>query len=134
MMKKCTCDTDIDIPMLPELPACTCNFSAIPGLHSALAEGFESRAEASQVATLKAIPDTEFKQICQSNCCECAEANHYAAAVALKNRTFSICGSINVIETLSFKEKKRAKEQSEALAEKDNICVLNNFNGAVGEQ
>ena len=83
---------------------------------------------------MRAVPDTAFTQICQSNCCECAEASHMAVAAALKNRSFQIMGSINVIETLTVREKKRAAENSTSIQEKDTICVLNNQAGLGANQ
>ena len=69
-----------------------------------MAEGFEQRAEASNVVTLASVPDTAFTQICQSNCCECAEAVHASLSAATKNRTFTIAGAISVLETVEFAE------------------------------
>lgn len=117
------------VPPLTSLPPCPCNFSELPPLQSALSRGFEQRAEASQVATLKSVPDTAFTQICQSNCCECAEAVHASLASATKNRTFTISGSISVLEAVSFAESQNAAENSQSFEEKDTICVTNNLGG-----
>ena len=119
-------------PPVLTLPECPCVFSDLPGLGNGVSQGFEQRAEASQVATLSAIPDTSFTQICQSNCCECAESAHASIAAASKNRTFVISGAISVIETLEFSEESSAAENSQAREEKDTICVTNNQNGGLG--
>lgn len=104
----------------------------MPGLGAGLAQGFEQRAEATQVSQLSAVPDTGYSQICQSNCCECAEAAHAALAVQAKNRTFTIQGAISVLERVYFAERERAAENSESKSQKQSVCVTNNQNGGVG--
>ncbi len=86
------------------------------------------------MSQLAAVPDTEFNQICQTNCCECAEAAHAALAVQAKNRTFTIQGNISVLERVYFAERERAAENSQSVAEKKTVCVTTNDNGGLGAQ
>jgi len=111
---------------------CPCPFSELPGLGNGLSQGFEQRGEATQVTQLSAVPDTQFNQICQTNCCECAEAAHAALAIQAKNRTFTIAGSISVLEEVFFAERQRAAENSVSRSEKDTVCVTTNENGGLG--
>ena len=111
---------------------CPCNFTQLPGLGAGQSQGFEQRGEVTQVQSLSAVPDTQFNQICQTNCCECAESAHVALAIQAKNRTFTIQGAINVLERVYFAERERAAENSQSLAEKDTVCVTNNQNGGFG--
>lgn len=78
------------------------------------------------------IPDRRFDQICQTNCCECAEAAHAALAIQAKNRTFTIQGAISVLERVYLAERERAAENSESFAQKETVCVTTNANGGLG--
>lgn len=76
-----------------------------------------------------------YNQICQSNCCECAEAQQAATGAGSKNRTFTINGAITVIETVTNAENLSANEWSRAREEKDTVCVTTNqSNGALTGQ
>ncbi len=87
----CTCDLPSGALTLPELNVeCPCEFHNLPGLGAGVAQGYKQYAEATQSQELQAVPDTQFNQICQTNCCECAEAAHAALAIQAKNRTFTI--------------------------------------------
>lgn len=86
------------------------------------------------MSSLAAVPDTQFNQICQTNCCECAEAQQAALAVSTKNRTFTIAGSINVYEQVYFAERENAAEESQSRSEKNTVCVTTNENGGLGAQ
>lgn len=131
-------DCGEDIAQPPELNLttleCPCNFSALPGLGGGLSQSFQQRAEATQVSEVAAVPDTEFQQICQTNCCECAQAAHAALAVQAKNRTFTISGAISVLERVFLAERERAAEQAISEAEKNTVCVTNNANGGQGSE
>jgi hypothetical protein len=85
-----------------------------------------------QESNLKIVADTQYSQICQSNCCECAEEAHSSVATQQKNRTFSISGSIQVLENLYLQECGEAAEESYGRAEKDSICQRNNAQGGFG--
>ena len=118
---------------LPSLDVeCPCNFSQLPGLGAGISQGYKQHAEASQVTELNAVPDTQYNQICQTNCCECAESAHAALAIQAKNRTFTIQGAISVLERVYIAERERAAENSESFAEKDTVCVTTNENGGLG--
>lgn len=84
------------------------------------------------MSELAAVPDTQFNQFCQTNCCECAEAAHAALAVQAKNRVFNITGSISVLERVFFAERERAAEESISESQKETVCVTNNENGGLG--
>ncbi len=84
------------------------------------------------MSQLQAVPDTQFNQICQTECCECAEAQHAALAIQAKNRTFTIEGAISVLERVYYAERERAAEESQSKAEKDTVCVTSNQNGGLG--
>ena len=130
-----TCDVSLGDLNLPELNVeCPCNFSQLPGLGSGISQGYKQHAEASQVTELSAIPDSQYNQICQTNCCECAESAHAALAIQAKNRTFQIQGSISVLERVYLAERERAAENSESFAEKDTVCVTTNTNGGLGAE
>jgi len=81
---------------------------------------------------LSSVPDTQFSQICQSNCCACEEEAHASYQNEAKNRTFVIQGSISVLETLSKIEAGQARENSQGRSEKDTICQTNNNQGGLG--
>jgi len=112
--------------------SCPCNFSTLPGLGAGLSQGFQQFAEARQVQSLSATPDTQFNEICQTNCCECAESAHAALAIQAKNRTFTIQGAISVLERVYFAERERAAEEAISHSEKDTVCVTSNSNGGLG--
>jgi hypothetical protein len=125
---------DIPVPTIPviTLPECTCNFTVLPGLGAGINQGQSEEATVVQQSLLSTVPDTQFSQICQSNCCECAEEAHSSFANQQKNRTFSISGSIQVLENLYLQENGQAAEQSYGRAEKDSICQRNNAQGGLG--
>ena len=112
--------------------SCDCNFTHLPGLGAGQSQGFQQFAEARQVQSLSAVPDTQFNEICQTNCCECAESAHAALAIQAKNRTFTIQGAISVLERVYFAERERAAEESVSKSEKDTVCVTTNNNGGLG--
>ena len=129
------CEISVGNLNLPELDvSCPCNFSELPGLGAGISQGYKQHAEASQVTELNAVPDTQYNQICQTNCCECAESAHAALAIQAKNRTFNIQGSISVLERVYIAERERAAENSESVAEKDTVCVTTNTNGGLGAE
>jgi hypothetical protein len=121
-------DLSVDLPDLE----CPCNFTELPGLGAGLSQSFQQKAEATQVSQLAAVPDTQLNQVCQTNCCECAEAAHAALAIQAKNRTFTIEGSISVLERVYFAERERAAENSVSESQKDTVCVTTNENGGLG--
>jgi hypothetical protein len=128
----CWCDGDLaELPAV-ELPECPCNFQPLPGLGAGLNGGFENRAEVLQAELLRSVPDTQYSQICQSNCCSCEEEAHAGYTNQRKNRTFTISGSISVLETLRVQEQGRARENSEGYSEKNTICQTNNAEGGLG--
>lgn len=115
-----------------QLPECPCEFTNLPGLGSGLNNGYRTEAEAIQAEFLASVPDTQYSQICQSNCCACEEEAHAGYTNARKNRTFTIAGSISVLETLRIQEQGRARENSEGFSEKNTICQTNNAEGGLG--
>ena len=130
-----SCDVSVGNLDLPTLNVeCPCKFTELPGLGAGISQGYKQHAEASQVTELNAVPDTQFNQICQTNCCECAESAHAALAIQAKNRTFTIQGSISVLERVYLAERERAAENSESFAEKDTVCVTTNTNGGLGAE
>ena len=129
------CDVSLGSLDLPTLDVeCPCQFTQLPGLGAGISQGYKQHAEASQVTELNAVPDTQFNQICQTNCCECAESAHAALAIQAKNRTFTIQGAISVLERVYLAERERAAENSESFAEKDTVCVTTNENGGLGAE
>jgi hypothetical protein len=112
--------------------SCPCNQSSVPGLGSGQSQGFQQFAEARQVQSLSAVPDTQFTELQQTNCCECAESAHAALAIQAKNRTFTIQGAISVLERVYFAERERAAEEAISHSQKDTIVVTNNQNGGLG--
>ena len=129
----CQCDVSGESLNLPSLDvSCPCNFHQLPGLGAGLSQGYQQHVEATQVQELAATPDTEYNQICQTNCCECAEAAHAALAIQAKNRTFTIQGAISVLERVYLAERERSAENSESVSEKQTVCVTNNQNGGLG--
>ena len=130
---ECNCDISGANLGLPALNVeCPCAFHTLPGLGAGLSQGYQQHAEATQVSELAAVPDTQYNQICQTNCCECAEAAHAALAVQAKNRTFTIQGAISVLERVYLAERERSAENSESVAEKQTVCVTTNENGGLG--
>jgi hypothetical protein len=124
---QCTCDVNSENLSLPALNVeCPCAFHTLPGLGAGLSQGYQQHAEATQVSELAAVPDTQYNQICQTNCCECAEAAHAALAIQAKNRTFTIQGAISVLERVYLAERERSAENSESVAEKQTVCVTSN--------
>lgn len=131
----CTCELPTGALTLPELDvSCPCEFHNLPGLGAGVAQGYKQYAEATQSQELQAVPDVQFNQICQTNCCECAEAAHAALAIQAKNRTFTIQGAISVLERVYLAERERAAENSESFAEKQTVCVTTNENGGLGAE
>jgi len=129
----CQCDLSGESLNLPSLDvSCPCTFHQLPGLGAGLSQGYQQHVEATQVQELAATPDTEYNQICQTNCCECAEAAHAALAIQAKNRTFTIQGAISVLERVYLAERERSAENSESVSEKQTVCVTNNQNGGLG--
>jgi len=89
--------------------------------------------QALQAVALTEVPDTAFQQVCQTKCCECAESAQAAIAVQAKNRTFTISGSISVLEEVEFAQRERAAEQSQSQSQKQQVCETNQAsNGGVG--
>lgn len=115
-----------------QLPDCPCEFQPLPGLGAGINEGFRTEAEAYQAQFLASTPDTQYSQICQSNCCACEEEVHAGYTNQKKNRTFTIAGSISVLETLRVQEAGRARENSEGFSEKNTICQTNHAEGGLG--
>jgi hypothetical protein len=114
-----SCDVRLGNLDLPTLNVeCPCQFTQLPGLGAGISQGYKQHAEASQVTELNAVPDTQFNQICQTNCCECAESAHAALAIQAKNRTFTIQGAISVLERVYLAERERSAENSESVSEK----------------
>jgi len=81
---------------------------------------------------LASVPDTQYSQICQSNCCACEEEVHAGYTNQKKKRTFDIEGSISVLETLRVQDAGRARENSKGFSEKNTICQTNNAEGGLG--
>ena len=81
---------------------------------------------------MQSVPDTQYSQICQSNCCSCEEEAHAAYTNARNNRTFTLSGSISLLETLRVQEQGRGRENSQGYSEKDTICQTNNAEGGLG--
>lgn len=132
---ECQCDIGSENLNLPSLDvSCPCTFHQLPGLGAGLSQGYQQHVEATQVSELAATPDTEYNQICQTNCCECAEAAHAALAIQAKNRTFTIQGAISVLERVYLAERERSAENSESVSEKQTVCVTNNQNGGLGAE
>ncbi len=132
---QCSCDVNSANLGLPALNVeCPCAFHTLPGLGAGLSQGYQQHAEATQVSELAAVPDTQYNQICQTNCCECAEAAHAALAIQAKNRTFTIQGAISVLERVYLAERERSAENSESVAEKQTVCVTTNENGGLGAE
>jgi hypothetical protein len=77
-----------------------------------LNSGFSQEALALQQSLLTAVPDTQYSQICQTNCCSCEAEAHASYDKEEKNRTFVISGSISVLETLRKIESGQARENS----------------------
>lgn len=128
-----SCELDTSSLRLPALNVeCPCDFHTLPGLGAGLSQGYQQHAEATQVSELASVPDTQYNQICQTTCCECAEAAHAALAVQAKNRTFTIQGAISVLERVYLAERERSAENSESVAEKKTVCVTTNENGGLG--
>lgn len=133
--ESCQCDLGAENLSLPSLDvSCPCTFHQLPGLGAGLSQGYQQHVEATQVSELAATPDTEYNQICQTNCCECAEAAHAALAIQAKNRTFTIQGAISVLERVYLAERERSAENSESVSEKQTVCVTNNQNGGLGAE
>eukprot|EP00347_Sterkiella_histriomuscorum_P014626 403360162 len=120
-----------DLPSV-ELPECPCQFSELPGLGAGLNTGYSQEALVLQQNLLSTVPDTQYSQICQSNCCACEEEAHASYANEAKNRTFVIQGSISVLETLRKIEAGQARENSQGVSEKQTICQTNNAQGGLG--
>jgi hypothetical protein len=117
---------EIELPSV-DLPDCPCEFTDLSGgLGAGVNQGFTSSAQALSATVLTTVPDTEYDQICQSECCACEEEAHASYDKALKKRTFTINGSISVLETLSAIEKGQAKENSQGKSEKTSICQTQN--------
>ena len=128
-----SCDLS-NLGQIPEivLPECPCNFTELPGLGAGVNTGFSQEALALQQSLLTQVPDTQYSQICQSNCCACEEEAHAAYQNEAKNRTFVISGSISVLETLQKIEAGQARENSQGRSEKSTICQTNNNQGGLG--
>lgn len=109
-----------------QLPECPCQFTNLPGLGAGLNQGYSQEALVLQQNLLSSIPDTQYSQICQSNCCACEEEAHASYQNEAKNRTFVIQGSISVLETLSRVEAGQARENSQGISEKQTVCQTNN--------
>jgi hypothetical protein len=100
------CDVSVGNLDLPTLNVeCPCQFTQLPGLGAGISKGYKQHAEARQVTELNAVPDTQLNQIWQTNCCECAESADAALAIQAKNRTFTIQGSISVLERVYLAER-----------------------------
>lgn len=56
---------------LPDLPECDCGQVEMPALGAGVNTGFTAEAQALQSSLLTEVPDTQFTQYCQSNCCAC---------------------------------------------------------------
>lgn len=96
-------DCNINFGELPavQLPECPCQFTNLPGLGAGQNQGYSQEALVLQQNLLSSVPDTQYSQICQSNCCACEQEAHASYQNEAKNRTFVIQGSISVLETLS---------------------------------
>lgn len=77
LAQEISCEPTIQA-VLPPLVSleCPCNFTALPGLGAGINLGFSQDAAVVQEQHLDSVPDTQFTQICQSNCCECNEEAH----------------------------------------------------------
>lgn len=105
---------------------CPCEFSQLPQLGAGLTSNLASHLEQSQVQELRSVPDTQYNEICQANCCECSQAAQAAQGYETKNRTFVINGAITVLEEISIASNAQANEYSKGEEEKDTVCVLIN--------
>lgn len=89
------------MPELPELE-CPCTFQNLSTLGAGNLQAYQQNVQALQAIALTEVPDTAFQQVCQTTCCECAESAEAAIAVQAKNRTFTISGSISVLEEVEY--------------------------------
>ena len=128
----CNCATNLAALPAVSLPTCPCTFTPLPGLGAGLNNRYNQAARVEQGQLVESVPDTQFTQICQSNCCACEEEAHAAYSNAVKNRTFSISGSISVLETLAIQEMGQGEQNSQGYSEKDTICETNNASGGLG--
>jgi hypothetical protein len=110
------CHLNLYQPPAVSIPDCNCTFTPLPGLGLGTVESFNQQAVIFQEANLQSVPDTQYTQICQSECCECENEAHSSCSAASKNRTFTITGSICVLETLDEAEQGHAKEKSKGNA------------------
>ena len=60
-----------------------------------------------------------------------AESAQAALAVQAENRSFTIQGSISVLERVYLAVRERAAENSESFAQKDTVCANTNINGGL---
>ena len=80
----------------------------------------------SQAVAASTIPSEGSESFCVTDCCACNEAANECAKNAVRERTFTINGSISVAETISFSEAGLCREAQEGLAVKNSTCVINN--------
>ena len=112
---------------------CPCAFQNLSALGAGNLQAYQQNVQALQAVALTEVPDTAFQQVCQTECCECAESAEAAIAVQAKNRTFTISGSISVLEEVEYAQRQRAAEQSIGKSEKKQVCETNQAsNGGVG--
>lgn len=125
-----------NLGQIPEvtLPECPCEFVDLNnlGLGQGIHNGFEQRAHVEQTNLLQSIPDSQFSQVCQSNCCACEDEDHASYTNAEKQRTFNIQGSITVSESVRFQEEGKAREVSEGRSQKTTVCQTNNAEAGLG--
>ncbi|CDW76381.1 UNKNOWN [Stylonychia lemnae] len=131
-LPECPCNLKIYQAQVMQIEIKMVNFTQLPGLGAGTNTGFSQEALALQQSLLTQIPDTQYSQICQSNCCACEEEAHAAYQNEAKNRTFVISGSISVLETLRKIESGQARENSQGQSEKSTICQTNNAQGGLG--
>ncbi|CDW74208.1 UNKNOWN [Stylonychia lemnae] len=121
------CDMDLGQVPEPELHDCECKLHDLPGLGAGTNTGYHAEALAAQGSLLTTVPDTQYSQICQSNCCSCEQEAHTSQEKEGKNRTFVISGSISVFETLRLQSCGNSREKSQGQSQKETVCQTNNY-------
>ena len=120
-------------PVMPELAPCECELPGLIGEFPVLGQGqfedFGSEAGVGAVEEIVTVPDSEFTQLCESECCACSAEVSASQAEAQKIRTFDINGSISIAESVELAEAGSAEEESVGHSQKATACITNNLNG-----
>lgn len=93
-------------------------------------EGFGVAAETEEEIIV--VPDSEWVQLCEAECCACNAAVHQKEIESQRQKHFAVSGDIQVAELVELVEEGTAEKESISHKQQATICQDLGENGGVG--